>query len=151
MTNPCAVVCPGFVDTALTPPFFAVGLPLLRFVRRYAPSMVLTGRRGTAAHVSLMVAQIGGGLTAAALSESKWTLSPAGDRLVHAAVGAPPLPLVEQERVWAMCQQWLAVWRASVGASAGSGAGDVGVGADTKAHAPPYSARKRRNSLGGKR
>jgi len=138
-----ATICPGFVATDLTPPFFNVYLPLLRLVRVLVPFMVLTGERGCAPLVALMASPEPRRVP----PEAKWALR--CESIAPAVAGAPPLPRDEQERMWAHAQQWLRVWRASV--DGGDGAGG---GATDKAAAPvaaPATPRRRRASGAGAR
>lgn len=105
--NPTTVICPGFVDTELTPPFFKIGIPLFLATRAWCPSMNITGLRGTAAQVGAMVAPAG-----SLNPEEKWVL--AEDKLAPAENGACHLPVEDQDRMWELCQQWLRVWKESV-------------------------------------
>jgi NAD(P)-dependent dehydrogenase (short-subunit alcohol dehydrogenase family) len=138
-----ATICPGFVATDLTPPFFNFYLPLLRRVRVLVPFMVLTCERGCAPLVALMASPEPRSVP----PEAKWALR--CDSIAPAVAGAPPLPHDEQERMWARAQQWLRVWRASVDGGDGAGGGAMAKAAALVA--APATPRRRRASGAGAR
>ena len=147
----CAVVCPGFVATDLTPAFFNVCGPLIRLVRCLVPFMMVTGERGCAPHLALMAEAN----PRSVASDAKWAMR--GDCLERTTDGSPPLPLAEQERMWARAEQWMRVWRAAAaaadeGAGGGGGGGEgggAGAGMGEGAGEEPAKAggRRRRASL----
>jgi hypothetical protein len=53
---PSAVVCPGFVVTALAPPFFVALAPLFTHTRGLVSSFALTPRRGAIVHLATLAA-----------------------------------------------------------------------------------------------
>jgi len=108
ISNLCAVICPGFVDTELTPPFFKLAIPFFKLTRRYTPSMVFSGLRGCAPHVAMMVVDKPSLIDA----NKKWVLS--CNKITQATEGAPHLDINEQEKMWERCEQWLKIWRQSV-------------------------------------
>ncbi len=117
ISNLSLIICPGFVATELTPAFFNMGIPFFKLVRKYAPSMTLTGLRGTAAHVAAMVSSeelLKGG-------DKKWVL--ACDRIAPAVRGCPPMPREAQDRMWKVCEGWLRVWREEAARKAAAAAG----------------------------
>jgi len=114
VSNLCAVICPGFVDTELTPPFFKLAIPFFKWTRRYTPSMVFSGLRGCAPHVAMMVVDKPYLIDA----DKKWVLS--CNKIIQATEGAPLLDFHEQERMWTWCEQWLKIWKESVNGGKGS-------------------------------
>ena len=108
ISNLCAVICPGFVDTELTPPFFKLAIPFFKLTRRYTPSMVFSGLRGCAPHVAMMVVDKPSLIDA----NKKWVLF--CNKITQATEGAPHLDINEQEKMWERCEQWLKIWKQSV-------------------------------------
>ena len=136
------VVCPGFVETPITPGFFAAFSPLLRPVRALAPSMTLELRRGCAAHLG-------------ALAAAQGQLSPAVKWVLRGGALGPcgrsgRVPAGLEDEAWRVCQEWLARegdWtEGGEGEGAGEGAG-AGAAQPRKEAAPaaasPAARRKR--------
>ena len=108
LSNLCVVICPGFVDTELTPPFFKLAIPFFKVTRKYTPSMVFSGLRGCAPHVAMMIVDKPHLIDA----NKKWVLS--CNKIIQATEGAPYLAIEEQEKMWQYCEQWLKIWKESV-------------------------------------
>jgi NAD(P)-dependent dehydrogenase (short-subunit alcohol dehydrogenase family) len=137
------VVCPGFVETPIAPPFFAAMSPLFRHARALAPSMTLALRRGCGAHLGALAAQEG-------------QLSP-GEKYVLcggglAATGAGRVGRGMEGEAWRVCEEWMGreeAWGEGGGggasvagaaaAAAGGGAAEAG-GAAAPAAAPAPAA-----------
>jgi len=101
-----AVVCPGFVDTEFTPPFFKAALPAARALRGVTEAFHIAPELGAHTCIAAALALSGG---AELRPDRKYVLRIG--RLVAAGAGAPRTTEELQERMWDLCQQWLRVWR----------------------------------------
>lgn len=101
-------ICPGFVDTEMTPGFFRALLPFMHLVRFLAPGMNITPRRGIQAHLLTLAAAQG------SLVPTLKYVCVAG-ALTHAVNGFVISTVEEQERAYALCDAWLQLWRQRAG------------------------------------
>lgn len=128
----CISTCPGSVDSGVMPGFFKPALPLLWVLRAYLPGFNLTAERG--AYVLLAAA-----LQADSLRpDVKYVLWGGGLRPTTAAVW--PLSLADQERMHALVQQWLALWREHAAASERS---ELGSASELRGASSPLRSGKR--------
>ena len=106
------VVCPGFIATELTPPFFIAFLPVARLVRGVTEAFHIDVQVGAHTCIAAALALRGGGASGEPLQADRKYALRVG-RLVPVVHGAPPAPLEAQERMWDLCQRWLKIWRES--------------------------------------
>jgi NAD(P)-dependent dehydrogenase (short-subunit alcohol dehydrogenase family) len=101
-------VCPGFVDTDMTPGFTAALLPVLLPLRPIANGFNVTPRRGTAVHLAVAT------LPAAELSPSNKYVLLNGD-LGVAIKGATISTEATVARAQGLVANWLRFWRTRAG------------------------------------
>lgn len=101
---PCNIICPGFVDTELTPAFFRLGNHFFGPFRAFVPGFNIQGDRGICAQLAVLAAE-----PHSLDSNKKWVLH--GSTLIPAKNGFHPVPLSLQEAAWNVCAGWMDVWR----------------------------------------
>jgi NAD(P)-dependent dehydrogenase (short-subunit alcohol dehydrogenase family) len=104
---PSFCICPGFVDTDMSPAFFKLFIPFMKVVRCYADGFNITGERG--AHASITAAVRPAGLLRA---DQKYVME--DGQLVPAQLnrGTFPLPWKLREAAYRTTSEWTKVWRA---------------------------------------
>jgi hypothetical protein len=101
------VICPGAVETELTPPVMRLVVGVLSIFRAYLPGFNITTTRGT--HVLLQAATAS---SDSLLTDVKY-VSWAGN-MQPTSNGFWPSTQEEQERMYALCQSWMQVWKANI-------------------------------------
>lgn len=134
-TVPTFAICPGFVDTEIAPPFFKAFLPFMKLFRCYASGFNITGEKGSHASIAAAIRPAHLLRPDRKYVMTRGELVPARDNR-----GFYAMPQHKQDIAFAVCQQWMQVWREFAGETSAPSGGRMSVGAAGELKSPKAAA-----------